>query len=199
MPESSARSQVLQQLETQLETLAREICDAWLVLSDPSLGESLLGVQEYLQLLAAYEQIASQRYSVPRIYGSVGAGARGGGRYGVYIMDDLLHRFPETPFRAMWRMEFEGFEQLVELLVDAAPTANYWGPVRGDPAGGRPARPAPEQIAVALFELGSSENSRERDRIILNISKGTVPAACGWKIKKKKKKKKAIELHPDQR
>jgi hypothetical protein len=45
MPETSAREQALRPLETQLETLAREICDAWLILSEPSNCESPIGVQ----------------------------------------------------------------------------------------------------------------------------------------------------------
>jgi hypothetical protein len=134
------------------------------------------------------------------VYGFVGAGERGGGRYGVHIIDDLLHRFPEKPFRSMWRMEFEEFQQLVELLREAAPTESYWGPVRGNPAGGRPARPAEEQIAVALFELGNNGDSREKDRITLNISKGTVSAcprrwlAVVMAMSKKKRTKKANKL-----
>jgi hypothetical protein len=46
--------------------------------------------------------------------------------------------------------------------------------VRGNPTGGRPARPAEEQTAVVLFELGNNGDSREKDRIILNIGKGSV-------------------------
>jgi hypothetical protein len=34
MPYSSPRAQALQQLETQLTTLAENICDAWIMLSD---------------------------------------------------------------------------------------------------------------------------------------------------------------------
>jgi hypothetical protein len=125
MPDTSAREQALRRLETQLETLAREIHEAWLVLSDPSNSESQLGVQQYMKLHAMYEELASRRYSVARVYGFVGAGELGGGRYGVQIIDDLLHRFPEKPFRSMWRMEFEEFRQLVELLKEAAPTESY--------------------------------------------------------------------------
>jgi hypothetical protein len=177
MPYSSARAQALQQLETQLATLAENICDAWIVLSDAIDSETPLGVQEYLELLQTYEQLASQRYSVPRVYGYVGGGAQGGGRYGVHVVDDLLHRFPETPFRAMWRLEFEEFQELVDLLIDATPTADFWGPVEGNPQGGRPARPPIEQIAIALFELGGCGGSRERDRITLNIGKGKAQKA----------------------
>jgi hypothetical protein len=72
-----------------------------------------------MQLHAMYEELASRLYSVARVYGFVGAGELGGGRYGVQIFDDLLHRFLEKPFRSMWRMEFEEFRQLVELLKEA--------------------------------------------------------------------------------
>jgi hypothetical protein len=82
MPYVSARAQALQQLETQLATLAENICDAWIVLRDSIDSETTLGVHEYLELLQTYEQLASQRYSVPRVYGFVGGGAQGGGRYG---------------------------------------------------------------------------------------------------------------------
>jgi hypothetical protein len=173
MPNSSERAQALARLETQLTTLAENICDAWIVLRDAIEGETPLGVQEYLELLHTYEQLASQRYSVPRVYGFVGGGAQGGGRYGVHVIDDLLHRFPETPFRAMWRLEFEEFQELADLLIEAAPTETFWGPVPGNPTGGRPARPPIEQIAIALYVLGGSGGSRERDRIALNIGKGS--------------------------
>jgi hypothetical protein len=50
------------------------------------------------------------------VYGFVGGGEQGGGRYGVHVVDDRLHRFPETPLRAMWRLEFEEFQELVYYL-----------------------------------------------------------------------------------
>jgi hypothetical protein len=116
-----------------------------------------------------------------------GAGGEG---YEINIMESLLSRFPEVPFHKMFRVKREEFESLVEIL-EGAVAAEFWGPVRGmvnggqislssrrlylagNPQGGRPARPARQQIAVALYEFGSDGNDRERDRVALNISSGS--------------------------
>jgi len=75
----------------------------------------------------------------------------------------------------MFRMHRPSFWQLVNILKDAS-ERGYWDGREyvARTAGGRPPRPAYQQIAVTLYLLGAAGGGRECSGINLNIGKGTV-------------------------
>jgi hypothetical protein len=135
MPNVSGRQQALRELSEQIQTLADDITEAQVYQHKAShgTGRRIVAVmmEEMRELVLAFCNVASHRYSVPRIYG-----ARGGGRHEAYteegtgyvvnIMESLLERFPQVPFHKMFRVKKEEFDDLVDIL-EGSVDAGFWG------------------------------------------------------------------------
>ena len=108
--------------------------------------------------------IEENRYSVNRVHGSAGRMTINS------TIDEFLDRFPDSNFRVNFRMNPESFWRLVDILV-ARCGLQYWGQHVGP---GKRARPPYQQIAIALYFLGSGDVVVERIRAIANVSYGSV-------------------------
>jgi hypothetical protein len=92
-------------------------------------------------------------------------------------IDDAISEFlnfPESSFLVNFRMKPESSWALIELL-ELEGGNDYWCQNSGQ-AGGNSGRPVFQQVAVALYVLGSAGASLERTRMKLNIGKGTIQA-----------------------
>ncbi|KAF8459268.1 hypothetical protein BDZ91DRAFT_665626, partial [Kalaharituber pfeilii] len=111
-----------------------------------------------------YDTIAAHRYI------SRGESA---GQHSSNVLYDLIHEYPDRSFLALFRMHKASFWHLVDLLQNAG-GEDYWKVSRA--GGGPTARPVYQQVAVALYMLGGYGGGVERERIALNIGKGTAVA-----------------------
>jgi DDE superfamily endonuclease len=118
------------------------------------------------ELLALADTLAGSRYLIPRSVGSAGR---------LSIDDAIMEflHFPESGFLVNFRMMPQSFWALVELLEQKG-DGDYWGQRSAGPLGGNTGRPVFQQVAVALYVLGSAGGSLERTRMTLNIGKGTI-------------------------
>lgn len=132
-------------------------------LVDPSLlaDANYHGYIEGLFIQSSY--LSASRYIVERLNGSAG-------RLPINSIHQFLH-YPDDGFLVNFRMMPESFWALVGLLEERG-GPDYW--CQNNDAGGRQGRPPHEQIAVALYTLGSPASNLERIRMKLNIGKGTV-------------------------
>ena len=118
------------------------------------------------ELVTLADTLASLRYLIPRSVGSAGR----------LSIDDTITEFlnyPESGFLVNFRMKPESFWALVEILEQKGGD-DYWCQQSIGPLGGSTGRPVFQQVAVALYVLGSAGNSLERARMTLNIGKGTI-------------------------
>jgi hypothetical protein len=93
-------------------------------------------------------------------------------------IDDAISEFlnfPESSFLVNFRMKPESFWALIELL-ELKGGNDYWCQNSGQAGGGNSGRPVFQQVAVALYVLGSAGATLERTRMKLNIGKGTIQA-----------------------
>ena len=137
-------------------------------LIEPVLLDDAVYHNHLSDLVALADAIASLRYFNPRSIGSAGR----------LPINDVIAEFlnyPESPFLVNFRMMPESFWALVELL-ESKGSGDYWHQNSVGAAGGNPGRPVFQQIAVALYVLGSAGGTLERIRMKLNIGKGTIQA-----------------------
>ncbi|KAF8421652.1 hypothetical protein EV426DRAFT_507333, partial [Tirmania nivea] len=85
---------------------------------------------------------------------------------GISILENLIRNYPESAFLNLFRMHRTSFWMLVDLITPMWPA---------EPGAKTPPRPIYQQVAVALYVIGSvGGGGKERSRIALNISKGAV-------------------------
>jgi hypothetical protein len=149
-------------LENELSSRTRDELIRSLLLPDgPDLLNDTVYHNHLTDLLALAELLAGLRYLNPRSIGSAG-------RLPIAdIITEFLNYPEEDGFLANFRVTPESFWALVELL-------DHWHQNSGGDRGGGPGRPAFQQIAVALYVLGSAGGTFERIRMKLNIGKGTI-------------------------
>jgi DDE superfamily endonuclease len=117
-------------------------------------------------LVTLADNLANSRYLIPRSVGSAGR----------LPIDDTITEFlnfPESSFLVNFRMKPESFWALVELLEQRG-GEDYWHQRSVGTVGGGTGRPVFQQVAAALYVLGSAGTSLERTRMTLNIGKGTI-------------------------
>jgi len=120
------------------------------------------------ELLGVYKEVSARRYIAAR--GTSAGRHEGPGE--ISILENLIKNYPETAFLNLFRMHRSSFWILVDIITPMWPT---------EPATKNPARPIYQQLAVALYILGSTGGGGlERSRIALNISKGAI-AAYVWR------------------
>jgi hypothetical protein len=132
-------------------------------LSDPQIVRSLL-LPDLLNdtvyhnhlsdLLALAEVLAGLRYLNPRSIGSAG-------RLPIADIITEFLKYPEDGFLVNFRVTPESFWAPVELL-ETRGGDDHWHQNSGGDRGGGPGRPAFQQIAVALYVLGSAGGTFER-------------------------------------
>lgn len=95
------------------------------------------------------------------------------GRLPLHNVISHLLNYPETGFLCNFRMKPASFWALVEVLA-AKGGDEYWCQNTGQGNGGASGYPIHEQVAVALYVLGSATMPLERVRSALNIGKGSI-------------------------
>jgi DDE superfamily endonuclease len=155
-----------QALKTKLRSLIK--AEVLRSILDPALFDNAAyhGYLGDLRTLA--KALTSIRYLSPRSIGSAGRLPIGD------VIGEFL-RYPESGFLVNFRMKPDSFWALVELL-ERKGGDNYWCQNSSSAAGGSPGRPVFQQVAVALYVLGSAGATLERIRMKLNIGKGTIQA-----------------------
>ncbi|KAF8423063.1 hypothetical protein EV426DRAFT_705564 [Tirmania nivea] len=112
------------------------------------------------EVMGVYRQILAHCYLAAR-----GSAERHHTR-GISILKNLIRNYPESAFLNLFRMYRISFWILVDLITPMWPT---------EPGAKTPPYPIYQQVAVALYVLGSvGSGGQERSRIALNISKGAV-------------------------
>ena len=122
---------------------------------------------EFLEdLYACWSGLQSQRYMVPREQGSAGHDS------GTRVLNNLIYRYSDTAFQACFGMGRVSFWQLIHLYENTPGAATIFHQNGGGNT--PPPRPIYQQIATALYILGSSGGGAERARVSLNIGYGTI-------------------------
>ena len=151
MPRTSERTEILEGLETVIESLA------WAYVLSPLTEEDDV-LEEYLDDLLTVHDVVVHHYP-----------SRGGstGHHGDDSLDACIHESPDTTFLTSFRMHRASFWQLVELLTNAG-GEGYWGKNHNSTG-----CPIYQQIAVGLYVLGGG-GTAEEPQIPFNIGHGTV-------------------------
>lgn len=177
MPRTTDKKRALQDIEHVAQVIA-----GYIALSRPQAYKKQLLWKNLEVLFHTHSVIHFNRYL---------SRSNDAGRHQGNILDNLIHEFSDERFLNTFRMHRSSFWQLVQVLEEAG-GAGYWDGRELIPAahGGRPARPSYQQIAVALYVLGTGAG-RENSGINLNIGKGTVSVYM-WRVIKL-----LIKLLPD--
>ena len=159
MPRISAKSQVLQDIQTAIDATT------WGYLFASSSEEEDDMEEDLEDLLDIRGVIASQRYMSRGGHGSAG-------RHADDSLEAYIRDYPEDAFRRLFRMQRSSFWPLVELLTNAG-GAEYW---KQSPPGQprKPARPIYQQIAAGLYMLGGGGRTVADCRVNMNIGHGTI-------------------------
>jgi len=131
---------------------------------------------DYYQDLLEDISTASERMKIKQ-YPRDGSKGTAGRRRSDDILEDIIKCSPEDAFLVYFRMHRGSFWLLIEKLRDAAEELgfeDYWHERGRDNGSGNRPMHIYKQVAVALYKLGSGTGSLQRDRIVLNIGKGTV-------------------------
>ena len=134
-------------------------------LQDPALLDDADYHTRLNEILILAQSIATLRYLNPRSVGSAG-------RLSIHDAITEFLNFPEDGFLVNFRMLPERFWALVEML-EARGGGDYWHTHPLSAAGGSSGRPVYQQVAIALYILGSAGASFEKIRMKFNIGKGT--------------------------
>ncbi|KAF8430308.1 hypothetical protein EV426DRAFT_13256 [Tirmania nivea] len=157
MPQTSEKAQILEDIDTAVETT---VC-FYLLASDEEEEEEIK--EDHIQDLLAVREIIAIHW-----YLSYDTSAD---RHDIDILDVYIYEYPETAFLALFRTHRASFWQFIKLLTQAG-RRGYWDHRAMENR--RSLRPLYQQAVVALYMLGGGGGTSKRTRIVLNIGFGIV-------------------------